>query len=278
MQGGNLPEMTNNREQRFSERFGHRAADHPITIRNAAPDDFRYAILQIARDEGGCLLPPSKLRDIICGVLRKRPDTSNYSEYPNVWDEVQSLTFMCDWFRVYEIAEAIYDYLTIQYQEAPFETTLNQCLREMGIGWQMRDGRFNFRGDDVIESILKSAQESLEEVNLPTATNELKEAIQDMSRRPEPDLSGAIHHAMAALECVAREVTGNPKSTFGDIVKRNPELVPKPLDEAIQKCWGYSSEVARHGREGRTLSLPEVQLVVGLSATLSTYLSTKLSS
>lgn len=266
--------MTDNREQRFSERFGHRPSEQPITVRDDAPDDFRYAVLHIAIHESG--LPPSTLRDIVCGVLRKCPDRSNWSEYPNVWNETQSLMFSCDWFRVYDVAEAVCAYLAKRYEQAPFEVAINQCLREMGIGWQMRNGRFDARGDDVFESVLTSARESLDRSGLPTATSELKEAIQDMSRRPEPDLSGAIHHAMAALECVVREVSGDTKHSLGEILKRNPGLVPAPLDNAVEKCWGYSSEVARHGREGRTLSFEEVQLVVGLSAATSTYLSAKL--
>lgn len=40
--------------------------------------------------------------------------------------------------------------------------------------------------------------------------------------------------------------------------------------------WGYSSEVARHGKEDRTLEREEVQLVVGLAATVATYLTQKL--
>lgn len=97
-----------------------------------------------------------------------------------------------------------------------------------------------------------------------------------MSRRPNPDLSGAVQHAMAALECVARQATGDPQSTFGAIVKHNPGLFPRPLDEAVAKCWGFSSETARHAREERELDYGEAQLVVGLSATLTTYLTGKM--
>jgi hypothetical protein len=52
-------------------------------------------------------MTPSPLRDIVCGVLRKRPDPSNWSEYPNVWREVEQHVYHCDWYRVYDIVEAI---------------------------------------------------------------------------------------------------------------------------------------------------------------------------
>jgi len=58
----------------------------------------------------------------------------------------------------------------------------------------------------------------------PATRDELHEALDDLSRRPEPDLTGAIQHAMAALECVASDTYGNPKATLGDIIKRYPDL------------------------------------------------------
>ena len=115
----------------------------------------------------------------------------------------------------------------------------------------------------------------LTSTGLRTAQQELHEALMDLSRRPDPDISGAIQHSMAALECVAREVTGNPRATLGEIIKRNPGLIPKPLDDAVAKAWGYASEHARHIREGRMPSYEEAELVVGLCASVSTYLVKK---
>ena len=41
----------------------------------------------------------------------------------------------------------------------------------------------------------------------------------DLSKRPESDLTGALQHALAALERVARDVTGRSQ---GDILGANP--------------------------------------------------------
>jgi hypothetical protein len=74
---------------------------------------------------------------------------------------------------------------------------------------------------------------------------------------------------------VARDLTGNPKATLGEILKRHPGLLPKPLDEALSKVWGYASNEARHVVEGRDISRDEAVLLVGLSATVTTYLLRK---
>ena len=122
---------------------------------------------------------------------------------------------------------------------------------------------------------MQHAALALEEAGMQTAQSELREAVSDLSRRPKPDLSGAVHHAMAALECVAREVSEDPKRGLGDIVKKYPNLFPKPLDDVVAKAWGYSSETARHAREGRVLDRGEAELIVGISVTLCAYVAGK---
>jgi len=44
----------------------------------------------------------------------------------------------------------------------------------------------------------------LETAKLETAKTEIREALNDLSRRPTPDITGAIQHSLACLECVAR--------------------------------------------------------------------------
>lgn len=80
---------------------------------------------------------------------------------------------------------------------------------------------------------------------------------------------------MASLECVARDFTGDSKATFGEILKRHPALLQKPLDSALAQVWRYASNEARHTTEGREPNREEAELVVGLSAVIVTYLAQK---
>jgi hypothetical protein len=80
---------------------------------------------------------------------------------------------------------------------------------------------------------------------------------------------------MAALECVAKDVTGQAKATLGQILARKVAIVPKPLDQAVDKIWGFASDRARHVREGQALDREEAHLVVGLAAALAIYLVQK---
>jgi hypothetical protein len=154
-----------------------------------------------------------------------------------------------------------------------FQDAVNEFFVDEGIGWQMIGGEIVTRGTETFESNVHGAVEVLEKAGRVTASDEIHEALIDLSRRPEADLTGAVQHAMAALECVARDVCGDERATLGEIIKKYPDAIPKPLDESIAKAWGFASEMARHIREGRKPDHREVELIVGLAATVASYLS-----
>ena len=259
----------------FSRRNQYAAPPKEISIREDAPEGLRATVLEVARNLGW---GPSHLRTTVCAVLRVRPDPDNWSEYPNIWEEVQAHIYECEWFKVYDIIEALHASLeetgdaTIATR---FADDINAYFVEAGIGWQLVDGQIVTRGPEAFESIVTAAVAALDHTERTTAASHLHEALQDLSRRPTADLSGAIFHAMGALEAVARDLAGDPKATLGEVVKRNPDLLPKPLSTALSQLWGYASNEARHVLEGREPNREEAELLVGLAAVMATYLTRK---
>lgn len=267
----------------FSRRHGYSGQAAPITVREDAPEALRHALVQIAAEEG--FSNPSDQRALICRALRVMPDRNNWSEYPNVAGEVEDLITTCKWYRVYDIAEAFYAeaaaspgaFSTRNGSAAGIESKLNEVLYEQGIGWKMERGQIVFRGDQPFEQAVASARAVLRQSNRATAQNEVAEALSDLSRRPEPDRTGAIQHSMAALECVARDISGDPKQTLGVLMKNYGAklAIPRPLDAAVEKAWGYASEMGRHLQEGREPSAEEAELVTTVCAAVVTYLVKK---
>jgi hypothetical protein len=253
--------------QNFSDRYGFKPAEPEITIREDAPDDLRFAVAQIAVNAG---MRPSQIRDVVCTVLFVAPDRNNWSDYPNIWDEVQWLLEKCDWFKVYDIAERLHR--NLHYQEADqFRDELNRFFREKGIGWELKDHEgIVFRGSAPFTAATANAVEALEATGRTNAATEVREALRDISRRPEPDRTGAIQHSIAALECVARDIANEPRLTLGRLVPRLG--LPRPLDEAVEKLWGFASDRARHIREGQQLTDDEAELVVSVACAVSIFL------
>jgi hypothetical protein len=254
----------------FSERYGYSGPAKEILVREDAPDSLRVAVAQIAIDVG---LFPKQVRKVVCGVLYVRPDPNNWSDHPNVWDELQGHLDACPWFKVYDIAEEFYDELRkFPGWAEKYRSKLNRFFVEQGIGWQLdEDGKITYRGSEAFAAATSEASNVLRETGRNNAANEIHEALRDISRRPNPDVTGAIQHAIAALESTARDVTGLPKPTLGQLVQRLD--LPKPLDGAVEKLWGFASERARHMREGDKVDDAEAQLTVIVACALCTFLA-----
>lgn len=260
----------------FSIRHGfNQSPGAEITIRQDAPHNLRGFVVQLAYN---CGLTPSPLRELVCLVLRERPDQNNWSEYPNIDGEIQMLIDSCVWYRVYDVIERIAQFMMdtpYSYDGGKFGQELNSFFVDTGIGWKLANGQIETRGSESFENVTTRGTSALSESGFQTANKEIHESILDLSRRPEPDMSGAIHHAMAALECVSREICGERNATLGEVMKRHRELVPPPLNEVVSKAWGYASEYSRHAREGQSPTFDEAELVVGISAIMCTYLARK---
>ncbi len=263
--------------ERFSQRHGYGDTAKDIVVRHDAPQELREAVVAIGYET--CKDDPKWMRDVVCKALRKLPNTGNWSSNA-IREEIYLELGYCEWYEVYDIVEAIEkearEVVTPQGQPTKFATELNRYFVRQGIGWQLIDGEISARGDDAFELTRQMVDEALRDKGLDTSRTELREAIRSLSVRPKADVTGAIQHVMAALECLAREVAGNPKLTLGEIIKKNPGMIPPPLDESVLKAWGYSSERGRHLREGRTPDFAEAALVVSISSAVCMYLSNKL--
>jgi hypothetical protein len=264
--------------RRFSDRHGYRPDPADISVRHDAPSELRSVVVDIAYESGWT---PTKLRTKVCALLRKQPDRGNWSDFPNVDHEVRELIEESEWYRVYDLIEGIFAALAASHERTPegehaashFEAEINRYFEEAGVGWQLISGKIETRGSEAFQQIVGCAVQQLSSSGHATASTEIHEALSDLSRRPEPDITGAVQHALASLECVARTVTGDQKATLGTILARNPGLVPQPLNVGLEKLWGFASEQGRHLREGRTPEYEEAELAVQVSAAVGTYLS-----
>lgn len=251
----------------FSRRQGYSRPDAEISIRHEAPEALRAAVVSIAYQ---CGFAPSELRLVLCGILYRTPDRSNWSEYPNIADEVGDLIDELEWFEVYDFIERLAEKSLRKNKD--FSGEVNNYFRVAGVGWQLLDQNIQVRGNEAFETAVREGQKLLALQHRPTAAYELHEALRDLSRRPIPEISGAIQHAMAALECVARDIVGS-KDTLGQLIQRNPGLFPKPVDQIVEKAWAYSSNFGRHLVEGMPPQFEEAELMVGVSGVLCRYLA-----
>ncbi len=222
-------------------------------------------------------MKPSVMRKVICKVLLVPPDLSNWSDYPNIFEEVTLLIQEASWYKIYDIAEALYAKLAVKGPPLEpsepankFVRLLNEFFVENGIGWELRNGQIIRRGSDTFAKSTREVPDRLEKKGFQRTAKEMREALIDISRRPEPDITGAIQHAMAALEATAREISSQPNLTLGKLVSKLD--LPTPLDQAVHKLWGYASEYARHIHEGKSIDDSEAELIVAIAGSLCAFL------
>lgn len=262
---------------RFSAQFTISADGRPLE-RNVAPEPFRAVVVALPLTLEGIYAKGT--RDALCRGLKKIPDARHKWGADEIKGEVYELVEDAEWYQVYDGAEAIADEILRRHmvdEYVLYEEELNRTLEECSVGWRMVSARFEVRGDEAVQAVQDRSLTQIAESGLTVATSEMKEAIAALSRRPVPNLSGAVVHAFLALESIARHCTGDPKSTLGDILKKHPDMLSEPLKSAAEKLWGYSSNEARHGKEDRNLDPDEVELVVGTAAVLSSFLVRRLS-
>ncbi len=260
------------KEESFSQRHGHGLDEPEIVVRDSAPPELRHAVVYFAEVVG---LPPAEIRHAVLRTLHVPPEPNRWSNKKYVVQEANRHLEKAEWFEVYDVAESLSRSLGDGPKAREYEDLLNRFFWKNGVGWRLDAGTLKARGEEAFEQTLHAAKEVLEEGGFEAARKEIHEALLDLSRRPERDLTGAIQHSMAALECVAREISGSPKATLGEILRSKPPLVQEPLNTALRKLWGYSSEMGRHVREGRLPSYEEAQLVAEVAAAMTAYLGRK---
>jgi hypothetical protein len=140
----------------FSQRHGFEQPDAPITIRSEAPDWLRNAVVRIAYS---CGLDPSDLRELLCELLLESPDSSNWSEFPNIDNEVQRLLAGAEWFHVYDFVELVAQHIERRGNRnahEQFTQKLNDAFRRKGVGWQLVEGQLEIRGEESFEKSVRT--------------------------------------------------------------------------------------------------------------------------
>lgn len=256
----------------FTKRLGIQTEAAQITTHYDAPIEFRLYLLQLMKNYEPSL---KKVRNIVSFITRIAEDPNQWGENSFMEDEIRNMLLNAPWNRIYDLVEYFYSQKGIK-QNSDFEADINDYFIEKGYGWKMKKGIIKFRGEGSFEQNIQEVSQELKKKHQQTSHREISLAISDISKRPDPDITGAIQHSMAALECLSREVTGDRNSTLGKLVNDNKTLFPQPLGDVVTKLYGFSSEQGRHLKEGKSPQFDEAKLCVNLSAALCIYIARKL--
>ncbi|ADP15390.1 AbiJ-NTD4 domain-containing protein [Achromobacter xylosoxidans] len=224
---------------------------------------------------------PEECLDGICGdiwifLLNQDRDTLPPFFLASTWPSdgyrvMKAHFFSCPWNEVYDILEFIYVSGRGLDRDVGHRKTINVIL-------ERHQSAYRLIGDQVGE-ITQGEEIAAIENALLVASNPVKqhldEALKKLSDREQPDFRNSIKESVSAVEAACREVTGNPKATLQDALKKMDSLHPA-LNEGFRKLYAYAGDESgiRHAltEEGERCSYGEAKFMLVACAAFVSYL------
>jgi hypothetical protein len=252
----------------FSQRHGLAGPPPGTLLRYEVPVSFRRFLVELPHNPV-VELTLHEMRDVVCDVLQvwpKKHEPPYYDYKPHIQE--------CEWFRIYDIIEALYKFLHSKGFVRSFGSELNKEFVAQNLGWQLSNtGKVEMRGDAVFEGAIQTSISTLLTESKPTAAGHIKSAISALSVRPTANTSTAVSDATKAVECVLHDITGQAM-TLGKYLDKYPDLFHPALKKALDGVYGFASDAgARHGKEGEVPTFAEAQFAVTTCAAACTMLT-----
>jgi tetratricopeptide (TPR) repeat protein len=217
------------------------------------------------------------LYQVLCVALRIPLDTNRANVYL-ASGAIEKLIMNCQWWQFYDTCEVLWQGL--EYKRDNLSDEINNLFREEHLGFELRDGKVEKIGSGFIDARVKEARYLLKEPEFKGADKHFEKALKALNIRPNPDVENCIKEAVCAIESVGRIIVNDAKALLSDIVKTmaKNEIIPKPLDEAIQKVYAYRGDQpgVAHGLVGLSkVTVDEAEFVLAMSAAIIIYLVKK---
>lgn len=172
----------------------------------------------------------------------KRPiDTISY-DWTKILLEIRIYFFEADWNEVYDFIEFIANNYCYGHINKEFILDCNIILeREVSA--------YRFVGNQITritsEEEISAIEEALgKSTPLKPVNTHLKTALDFLSNRESPNYRNSIKESISAVETMSRLITGHPKATLGDAIKKIKEKVElhPALEKAFDSLYGYTSD------------------------------------
>ncbi|EQM32373.1 hypothetical protein AC1659_19270 [Rhodococcus erythropolis] len=195
-------------------------------------------------------------------VFQRTADT-----YPGPYyteEHVKTLVMEADWNRVYDLVEAMAGKVPM------FTAAVNKVLENVNAGYRVLDGQ--------AVPISDTAEVSEIEIAIGTehegTRHHLKQALDLLSDRDNPDYPNSIKESISAVESKTGQLTG--KHTLGkalDEMKKSGPYVHPSLVEGWKKIYGWASDEdgLRHG--GDSAPTPDQDLARYMLVTCSAFVN-----
>jgi hypothetical protein len=256
--------------ERFSDRYGLRSEsdliydDVPLSVRIGLRE-----VLEIIEYRA-----PSAQRSILCKAFRISPDPSNWSEYPNVEQEVSDLIQRGEWYEFYDALERMPRLLRDQWAYETFIAEANRLLAEESAGYRFEDGRLERVGTLEFSEAVAGAHSALQAPEFAEPRRQFERALSLRSARPQ-DSANVIKEATNSVEGTLQVIYRRPGVSMSTIVSEQVKgVAPGGVVDLFRALYrqGSGTTGARHaGIGGADPTEARAELAVHVAAALHAY-------
>jgi len=175
-------------------------------------------------------------RAVWSDFFKKRVDSRGDDPY-EVLGNIRSYFFKCQWFEVYDFVEFVAGY----FDNNKLNRALNRILERELSGFRLISGLVTpVTAKEEVEAV----KEAVGDVRYKGVATHLRQALEHLSNRKNPDYRNSIKESISAVESLARELTKDPKATLGDALKllEKAERLHPALKKGLSALYGYTSD------------------------------------
>lgn len=240
----------------FSARYGFGNRSNPI--REDVPESIRVGLREVLAKVG--FDRPLLQRRIICQALRVRPDQNNWSEYPNVDQEVDDLVHSLQWFKFYDMCEKLNMLEEVrhgspmlpEYVDILFSDELNKLFAEENVVYRMNaNGEIHPQGSPQFEEAIHVAIETLTDPVFQPPLEQFEKALSFRNGLP-PDHPNAVKEAVNSLEAVLQIVADKPGVALPQVLTTSDLGYDGHIVKIMKELYGLGCAVqgGRHAGVG----------------------------
>lgn len=168
--------------------------------------------------------------------FKRRVDSRGDNPY-GMLENVRAFFFKGQWFEVYDFVEFVAGY----FDNNRLNEALNKILERELAGFRLISGSL---APVIAKEEVEAVKEAIEDARYKGAATHLRQALDHLSNRKNPDYRNSIKESISAVESLAKELAKNPKATLGDalqLLEKTDRLHPA-LKKGLSALYGYTSD------------------------------------
>ena len=256
--------------QSFSVREGL-GIDTPL-IYDDAPDALRAGLREVL--DGLGYKTPRSQRSVLSKAFRVIPDSQNWSDYPNIDDEVVKMITTGPWYKFFDALERMRQSLRDDEEVATYYEKMNALFAEERVGYRFETCNIVRIGTEEFHVAVTEAQHALQDARFVEPRRQFERANELRNQRTA-DWANAIKEAVNSVEAVLQVIYGCRGVALPTIVSQNfSDELPGGIKKLFGSLYSLGSGTvgARHASVGGNEPTgPRAELAIHIAAALHAF-------